>query len=259
MRKDLKKFDIFSQPSWTSWETEPDGSLGFVCHNSNLGTLLCLCRILVESEFHSVCFFWIPDFMRNVLTIFEIFSQPYGLVGKLNQPVHWVLFAGTTVWVLCFVCVSSWSFGVEIALCLYFWIPDSMRNFLECFDIFSQSNGLVGKSNQPVHWVLFFETSIWVLCFICVGSWSFEVKISLHLFFWIPESIRKVLTSFEIFSQPAGPIGKPNQLVHYVQFFEIAVLVLCFVCVDSHSFGVGILLRLFFWIPDFVRKVLKKF
>ena len=134
-----------------------------------------------------------------------------------------------------------------------------MRNFLESIEIFSQSNGPVGKSNQSVHWVLFAETSIWVLCFIYVGSWSFGVKISLYLFFWIPDSIRKVLTSFEIFSQPAGPVGKPNQLVHYVQFFEIAVLVLCFVCVDYHSFGVGILLRLFFWIPDSVRKVLKNF
>ena len=31
------------------------------------------------------------------------------------------------------------------------------------------------------------------------------------------------------------------------------------VCVSSQSFGVGIVLRLFFWIPDFVRKILKFF
>ena len=31
------------------------------------------------------------------------------------------------------------------------------------------------------------------------------------------------------------------------------------VCVISQSFGVGIVLRLFFWIPDFVRKILKFF
>ena len=50
------------------------------------------------------------------MTSFEIFYQLAGPVGKPDQPVYWVLFAGTTVWVLCFVCVSSWSFGVGIAL-----------------------------------------------------------------------------------------------------------------------------------------------
>ena len=36
------------------------------------------------------------------MTIFKIFSQPAGPVGRLNQPVHWVRFFGTTVRVLCF-------------------------------------------------------------------------------------------------------------------------------------------------------------
>ena len=67
------------------------------------------------------------------------------------------------------------------------------------------------------------------------------------------------MTNFENFSQPDEPVGKPNHPVHYVQFFEIAVLVLCFVCVDSHTFGVGIEFRLVFWIPDSVRKVMKFF
>ena len=47
---------------------------------------------------------------------FEIFSRPARPVGKPNQPVHWVRFSGTAVWVVCFVCVGSWSFGVGIAL-----------------------------------------------------------------------------------------------------------------------------------------------
>ena len=59
---------------------------------------------------------------------FEFFSQPDGLVGKQNYPVHWVRFAGTVVWVLCIVCVGSWSFGVRIALRLSFWIPEFLRN-----------------------------------------------------------------------------------------------------------------------------------
>ena len=76
-----------------------------------------------------------------------------------------------------------------------------------------------------------------------------HLKSELHsvYFFWIPGSVRKVIKNFENFSQPVEPVGKPNHLIHYVQFSEIAVLVLCFVCVDSHSFGVGIALCLFFF------------
>ena len=64
------------------------------------------------------------------------------------------------VWVVCFVCVGSWSFGVEIALCLSFWIPDFIRIVLNFFEIFSQSSGLIGKPNQPVHWVSFSGTAV---------------------------------------------------------------------------------------------------
>ena len=86
-----------------------------------------------------------------------------------------------------------------------------MRKVLKNSKIFSQLTGLIGKPNQPVRWVLFARTSVWVLFFVCVDSWSFRVGIALGLFvFWIPNSVRKVLTSFEIFSQPAGPVGKPN-------------------------------------------------
>ena len=126
-----------------------------------------------------------------------------------------------------------------------------MRKVLTNFEIFSQPDGLVGKPNQPVLWVLFSGTTVWVLCFVCVRSWSFEVRIALRLFFWIPNSVKKVLEFFENFSQP---VEKPNHPVHYVKFSEIAVWVLCFVCVDSQSFGVGIVLRLFCWILDFVRR-----
>ena len=59
--------------------------------------------------------------------------------------------------------------------------------------------------------------------------------------------MRKVLTNFEIFSQSAIPVGKPNQPVHYVQFSEIVVLVFFFVCVNSQSFEVEIALCLFFF------------
>ena len=129
------------------------------------------------------------------------------------------------VWVLCFVCVGSWSFGFRIDLRLSYWIPNSMKKVMKIFEIFSQPDGPVRKPNQPVHWVRFFGKTVWVLCFVCIGSWSFEVGIALRLFFWIPNSMRKVLTSFEIFYQPSGPVGKPNHPVHWVKFSETAAWV----------------------------------
>ena len=101
--------------------------------------------------------------MRKVVKIFEIFYQPYGPVGKPNHSFHRVHFVGTTVWVLCFVCIGSWPFKVRIALCLSFWILDSMRKVLKIFEIFSPPYGLVEKPNHPVHWVRFSGTATWVV------------------------------------------------------------------------------------------------
>ena len=85
--------------------------------------------------------------------------------------------------VVCFVCVGSWSFGVGIVLHLYFWIPDFLRKVLKFFEIFSQLYGLIGKPNQPVHWVRFSGTAVKVLCFVFIGSWSFGFGIALRLFY----------------------------------------------------------------------------
>ena len=84
-------------------------------------------------------------------------------------------------WVLCFVCIGYWSFGVGITLHLSCQIIDFVRKVLTIFEIFSQLDGPVGKLNQPVHWVQFSETAVWVLCFFYIGSWSFGVGIALHL------------------------------------------------------------------------------
>ena len=65
--------------------------------------------------------------------------------------------------------------------------------------------------------------AVWVVCFICIGSWSFKVRIALYLSFLIPDFVRKVLKFFEIFSQPSGPVGKPNQPIHLVRFSGMAV------------------------------------
>ena len=67
---------------------------------------------------------------------------------------------------------------------------------LKSFEISSQPDGPVGKPNQPVHWVMFAGTIVWVFFFVCVGSWSFEVGIALHLFFWISKYVRTVLDIF---------------------------------------------------------------
>ena len=41
-----------------------------------------------------------------------------------------------------------------------------------------------------------------------------ELELYYVFFFWILDSMRKYLKIFENFSQPAEPIGKPDQPVH---------------------------------------------
>ena len=89
-----------------------------------------------------------------------------------------------------------------------------MRKVLKTFEIFYQPDLLVGKPNQNIHWVMFSGTTVWVLFFVYVGSWSFGVGIELRLFFWIYDYVRKVLENFENFSQLAVPVGKPDLSVH---------------------------------------------
>ena len=45
---------------------------------------------------------------------------------------------------------------------------------------------------------------VWVLLFVWVGSWSFEVGITFLLFCWIPDSLRNFLTKVQNFSQSFG-------------------------------------------------------
>ena len=44
-------------------------------------------RVLCVEIIHHL-FFWVPYFVRNVLTKYDIFSQSARPVGKLNQLVH---------------------------------------------------------------------------------------------------------------------------------------------------------------------------
>ena len=91
---------------------------------------------------------------------FESLSQPFELVcetrlaGSLNS-VCWNGSSGSLL-----VCVGSWSFRVGIVLRLSFWIPNFLRKVLKFFEIFSQLSGLIGKPNQPVHWVRLSGTAV---------------------------------------------------------------------------------------------------
>ena len=67
-----------------------------------------------------------------------------------------------------------------------------------------------------------------------------------RLFFWIPYSLRNFLNIFENCSQPDRLVREPDHLVHYVLFSGTTVRALGIVWVNSHSFGVKILHRLFF-------------
>ena len=93
----------------------------------------------------------------------KYFVNHFDQLGKQNQPVHLVQFAGTAVWVVLFVCVGSWLFGVGIQLRLSCWIPDFVRYIMKIFEIFCQPYGPVGKPNKPVHLVQFVGTEVWVV------------------------------------------------------------------------------------------------
>ena len=89
-----------------------------------------------------------------------------------------------------------------------------MNKVLKNFESLSQPAELVGKPDQPIHLIQFVGTIVWVFCAVCVGSQSFGVGFLLDLFFWIPDSLRKVLTNFESLSQPDELVGKPDHPVH---------------------------------------------
>ena len=46
-----------------------------------------------------------------------------------------------------------------------------------------------------------------------------ELELYTVAFFWVPYSVRNVLTKFDIFSQLARPVGKLNKQVHLGFFF----------------------------------------
>ena len=134
-----------------------------------------------------------------------------------------------------------------------------MGKILTNFESLSQPDELDGKPDQPIHLIQFAGTAVWVFGVVCIGSQSFGVGFLLDLFFWIPDSQRKVLKKFESLSQPAELVGRPDHLVHWVQFSGMEVWVLCFVfSVLSHSVS-ELYTVCIFWFPYSVRNVLKNF
>ena len=69
------------------------------------------------------------------------------------------------------------------------------------------------------------RTVVWVVWFVCVGSWLFGFGIELRLSCWISESFRKVLEFFESLYQPSGPVGKTKPAGSF-GWFDLFVLVL---------------------------------
>ena len=66
--------------------------------------------------------------------------------------------------------------------------------------------------NQIIRFIQirFSGKAVCVVFVVLVGSHSSELRINHRLFFYIPNSFRKVLTNFESLSQPAGLVDKPD-------------------------------------------------
>ena len=92
-----------------------------------------------------------------------------------------------------------------------------MRKVLTNFERLSQLTELVGKLGNKISRLTEFsllKQQFRFFCTVSVDSQSFGDGFLLDLFFWIPESQRKVLKKFESLSQPAELVGKPDKPVH---------------------------------------------
>ena len=99
-----------------------------------------------ELELNSVCLVGFLSLLGRFWNFLRVSINHLDWLGKPNQPVHLVQFAGTAVWVGWFICVGSWLFGVGIELRLSCWIPEFVRKVLKIFEIFYQPSGPVGKT-----------------------------------------------------------------------------------------------------------------
>ena len=101
-RKALEFFESLYQPSGPVGKTKPAGSFGLVCWNGSLGDLICLCWFFfyLESELNSVCLVGFLSLLRRFWNFLRVSINHLDRLGKPNQPVHFVQFAGTAVYVV---------------------------------------------------------------------------------------------------------------------------------------------------------------
>ena len=125
------------------------------------------------------------------------------------------MFLGTTIKALDIFWVSSHSLGVRIIHRLFFWIPYYIRNVLKILrTVLNWLNWLGNRINRFIR-LCFQEQQLgYSKLFGSVLTHS-ELESYIIVFFWVSYSVRNVKTKFDIFSQSARPIRKPNQLVHF--------------------------------------------
>ena len=84
-------------------------------------------------------------------------------LGKPNQPVHLVQFAGTTVgWFDLFVLVLGYSESELNSVCLVGFLS-LLGRFWNFLRVSINHLDRLGKPNQPVHLVQFAGTAVWVV------------------------------------------------------------------------------------------------
>ena len=111
------------------------------------------------------------------------------------------------------VSIISLSFELRIAHHFFLWTPCSSRNILSKFQIFFliDSTGPQSFSSVRVHWSMSEFGALWLLSIISLSS---KLRIVHHFFLWNPCFSRNILSNFQIFSQPARPIG--NRFIRFV-------------------------------------------
>ena len=100
--KVLEFFECLYQPPGPVGKTKPAGSFGSVCWNGSLGCLICLCWFFgySESELNSVCLVGLLSLIGRFWNFLRVSINHLDRLGKPNQPVRFVQFAGTAVWVV---------------------------------------------------------------------------------------------------------------------------------------------------------------
>ena len=99
--KVLEFFKSLYQPSGPVGKTKPAGSFRSVCWNGSWWfDLFVLVLGYSESELNSVCLVGFLSLLGRFWNFLRVSINHLYRLGKPNQPVHLVQFAGTTVWVV---------------------------------------------------------------------------------------------------------------------------------------------------------------